>query len=241
MTHIHQQRLRYDPCFQVPSSGIHGSGRLVGRQICENSDVIASPCWRVLPSIKQLVVTMSSVELYGPICGKLINDAELPALGPGSSNQSVIDVLRSIDVSSIGNGREIRDGQMATCCLSGLWLLHNFLDESHTISQDVQSSTGSFWHGIMHRREPDYGNAKYWYRRVGSHPTYVPLMTAVREQHADFARSVTSDGDWDPFAFVDACQKAASNQTLQAICRDVALLEWQLLFDYCYQLAFAAD
>ena len=46
---------------------------------------------------------------------------------------------------------------MAACCLCGLWLLHDFLDESHSLSQEITTDTGSYWHGIMHRREPDYG------------------------------------------------------------------------------------
>ena len=53
---------------------------------------------------------------------------------------------------------------MAQACLAGLWLYHDFLDESHSISQEIATSTGSFWHGIMHRREPDPSNAKYWFR-----------------------------------------------------------------------------
>ena len=57
---------------------------------------------------------------------------------------------------------------MAAACLAGLWLHHNFLDESHTLSQDIDTTTGSYWHAIMHRREGDYGNAKYWLHRVGA-------------------------------------------------------------------------
>lgn len=181
---------------------------------------------------------MWNSEKYGTICAKLIKGAELPSLGPGRSNRAVIGVLQSLDESSIANGLEIRDPEMAMCCLSGLWLLHNYLGESHTISQNIPSSTGSFWHGIMHRREPDYGNAKYWFRRVGSHPAYDTLVTAVQERHSDFARRVTSAGTWDAFAFVDACQQAASDQPLNATCRQIALLEWQVLFDHCYQSAF---
>src|SRR5687768_16281564 len=41
----------------------------------------------------------------------------------------------------------------AKALLAALWLLHDFLDESHTISQGLNSPTGSYWHAIMHRRE----------------------------------------------------------------------------------------
>src|ERR1041384_5983899 len=51
----------------------------------------------------------------------------------------------------------------------GLYLRFNFLDKSHTVSQGIHSVEGSYWHAIMHRREPDYSNSKYWYRRVPAH------------------------------------------------------------------------
>ena len=69
----------------------------------------------------------------------------------------------------------------ARCCISALYLRHNFLDESHEISQEIDTIDGSYWHGIMHRREPDYDNAKYWFRRVPSHPVFGPLCEKARE------------------------------------------------------------
>src|SRR5690554_1595201 len=53
---------------------------------------------------------------------------------------------------------------------AGLWLYIDELDRSHTISQRMHDATGSFWHGIMHRREGDFGNSHYWFRRTGDHP-----------------------------------------------------------------------
>ena len=59
--------------------------------------------------------------------------------------------------------------------LAGLWLWHDWLDSSHTISQDIHTPTGSFWHAIMHRREGDFCNAKYWYARCQRHPTLAAM------------------------------------------------------------------
>jgi len=53
---------------------------------------------------------------------------------------------------------------------AALYLKHGCLDESHKISQSVETPTGSYWHGIMHRHEGDISNSKYWYARVGRHP-----------------------------------------------------------------------
>src|SRR5688500_18443569 len=58
---------------------------------------------------------------------------------------------------------------------SAALLWHDHLDASHTVSQNIETPDGSWLHGIMHRREPDYGNAKYWFRRVGQHEAYPKL------------------------------------------------------------------
>ena len=33
----------------------------------------------------------------------------------------------------------------------GLYLYLSCLDEAHRIAQDLESATGSYWHGMMHR------------------------------------------------------------------------------------------
>ena len=47
--------------------------------------------------------------------------------------------LAALDEAALFPSREVVDRNMASACLPGLWLLHDFLDESHTISQSVLS------------------------------------------------------------------------------------------------------
>lgn len=53
---------------------------------------------------------------------------------------------------------------------AALYLKHGYLEDCHRIAQQVPTANGSYWHGIMHRREGDIGNSHYWYRQVGRHP-----------------------------------------------------------------------
>src|SRR5438067_362975 len=108
---------------------------------------------------------------------RLITD-RLPALGAGSPNEAVRPQLAAMSVETAFADHKVVDRNAAHCCLSGLWLLHDFLDESHKISQEIETIEGSYWHGIMHRREPDYGNARYWFRRVPKHDIFEPLAAA---------------------------------------------------------------
>ena len=65
---------------------------------------------------------------------------------------------------------EVASREDARLVKAALYLKHGFLDDCHKIAQSVGTPNGSYWHGILHRREGDIGNSQYWYARVGRHP-----------------------------------------------------------------------
>ncbi|MFN7933659.1 MAG: hypothetical protein U0R19_10045 [Bryobacteraceae bacterium] len=119
---------------------------------------------------------------------------------------------------------------------SGLWLYFSCLDESHSLSQDIHTRDGSFWHGIMHRQEPDPGNSGYWFHKVGSHPVFPQLAAAAREllDQAPGARFKIKE-QWDPFAFIDFVEQARRKPGSpdEALALRIQRAEWQILFDHC--------
>jgi hypothetical protein len=120
----------------------------------------------------------------------------------------------------------ISDRGSATCLLAGLWLWHDFLDESHTLSQSIDTPAGCWWHAIMHRREGDFSNAKYWYRRASAHAR----LDRVGEGFESLIDPVMPR--WDPMAFVDLVEsvQARSDHPTYLACVELQRLEWSVLF-----------
>jgi hypothetical protein len=156
----------------------------------------------------------------------LIATPDLPGLGPEqpTSRRTAAEVNRLVDRFIAG---ATLPGTMQASLRSAALLWHDHLDASHEISQEIHTPEGSFLHGIMHRREPDYGNAKYWFQRVGSHPAFPKIADHVTRllevnMEKDLSARLAPRGKWDPLAFVDECEQAAHQpggpiKTLQAI------------------------
>ncbi len=99
---------------------------------------------------------------------------------------------------------------------SALWLYFDDLERSHSLSQDIHTPSGSYWHAIMHRREGDFWNSKYWFRKVGHHP-------------------VIGELGYDPFQFVDACEADGGRNAPELLATQRN--EWVTLFNWCLREA----
>jgi hypothetical protein len=155
----------------------------------------------------------------------LLTPERLAPLGPGTPQEEMRPKLAALSPSLLVPNA--RDERMAKACLAGLWLYHDFLDESHAISQDLPDSAGAFWHAIMHRREPDAWNSKYWWRKVGSHP----VLKQLGEQAPTLGYRYST-----PDSFVDYCERVRGKESEEEeLAKKVQLLEWKLLFEWCFQ------
>jgi len=156
-----------------------------------------------------------------------------------------LDQLAATGAAQLVSPQSLISSESGNCVRSALFLYLSALDDSHKISQDIPSATGSFLHGIMHRQEPDYPNSKYWFRRAGDHELFPPLRESTLEllgQHGEAANKRLRDEverrpAWDPYWFVDQCELASGGGELLGVLEQIQLLEWQLLFDYCYRKA----
>lgn len=113
--------------------------------------------------------------------------------------------------------------------MAGLYLYYTCMNDAHKLVQDLHTPEGSFWHGILHRQEPDAQNSGYWFRKVGKHPIFPALRDEAHRLRFDTGK------EWDPFEFIEFCEAARlrPGSEEERIALRVQLIEWQLLFDYC--------
>ena len=166
----------------------------------------------------------------------LIATGEVPRLGPQRRPEalSVAEIDRKVGdwFKTAGISIQIQPVLRSTALL---W--HDHLDESHTISQDIETRDGSWLHGIMHRREPDYGNAKYWFRRAGEHVAFPRLAERVADllkNDRTLCERLIDRGNWQSFAFVDACERAEQGKdaALNATLREIQAAEFDTLIEH---------
>ncbi|MBI1312292.1 hypothetical protein GC176_13465 [bacterium] len=223
----------------------------LGEQPFQNDD---APVWEL---IIRLAAAGTSIEVLpvddnsptdNLVVGDLLPiDAGLPEIAPHWPPRDrawLAECLRRFQSNVSTLDAAPRD-PVALC--AGLWLIHDFLDESHKLSQSMEGRgadrNGDYWHGIMHRREPDWSNSKYWFRRVGDHPIFFELSAIAGQllagsslSDADrWSRQLGVSNTWDPFAFVDLCQAAALDATseLASIARRIQWAEILLLLAHC--------
>ena len=190
---------------------------------------------------------------YTPAIADVIEKLEagnpLPTLVPQKAwSTKLTDALASTSVDELFHGESLKNNTFGDAIKSGLLLWNDALDESHNISQGLENQTGSYWHGIMHRREPDYSNAKYWFGRVGTHP----IFPQVREQAlailketpnpsdalARIAQTIETEENWDAYQFIDWCQAAeGASDDVTRFLQQVQAEEIKLLLAYSYRNA----
>ena len=114
-----------------------------------------------------------------------------------------------------------KDALKRTAMEAGLWLWIDELDRSHKSSQSREGDrTCDAWHAVMHRREGDFGNAKYWVRRVGEHSSHAGLFqsltllerTSLSSLQQRVYDKLTKAGAWRGEAMVDLCAEIGASQ-----------------------------
>ncbi|MFM8402682.1 MAG: hypothetical protein ACKOAU_07570 [Pirellula sp.] len=106
------------------------------------------------------------------------------------------------------------------------YLRIGLMEPAHGNVQDATLGIEAYVHGVIHRMEGDYWNAKYWFARVQD----AQLLTSIAKHIEELgsAPGILAQEWTGPESFVNACQarRSAPNDALV----DLAWLEWQALW-----------
>jgi hypothetical protein len=164
-------------------------------------------------------------------------------------------------LARLAKGKPVAEGRKAVAALSendlgakpqalpliqaALYLCFDCFEESHNIANEHEGTVAGNWiHAILHRREPDASNSKYWYARVkwpakvteavGRDALALLRKLAIPELEP-LAKKMERAKAWVPEAFVDLCdefrQKEPQTPAYRALA-GIQEIEWRALAEY---------
>jgi hypothetical protein len=155
---------------------------------------------------------------------------------------AIPSIIRSVETATPG-----ADAGTRGCLQAALWLLADDLPTAHVLCQDVPTAFGSAWHAHLHRREGDFSNSRYWWRRAKGLKWHAPENLSLGDQIAallqDAPRELAPWRDevrkgYDPTKLVDLVEQhhMEGESAFVAILREIQRLEWATLFLECFRM-----
>ncbi len=96
--------------------------------------------------------------------------------------------------------------------LALLW--HDRHDAAHELVQAREGDPDAdLLHALLHRREGDYGNARYWFAAAGAHALYAAAALAAPARALGVA---AGSGALDPVLMVEAVRAALAGERARA-------------------------
>jgi hypothetical protein len=140
---------------------------------------------------------------------------------------------------------EVLPNASVTDCLnlsSGLLQIYDFWEESHECAQTAddqgEKQISAHWHAICHRREPDPGNANYWWAKVRNNRisnSLVEIIAATEseltEDELDIAKSLIDHGKFNHRMMTSNAITACSGSGHEKFLRRVQKYELFFMFN----------
>ena len=162
---------------------------------------------------------------YSPFITDFLRQAQLPRL----SAQEPIPDKRLIQRIAVAEDHEIAkaNGPETRCIRSLLFIAAGGVDQAHRIVQEISTSDAAYIHGIVHRIDDDFDNARYWFRRAPMHPA-APEM--YRRAAAN-SLAVASHPIWDPLLVTDMVKTSRTAGVTEEL-RGILTIEFEVLLQF---------
>ena len=147
-------------------------------------------------------------------------------------DRELVRSLRETGDAVLAGEKILADPTMFALVRGGLFYALDSLPDAHAIFQESNDDTGAYWHGMLHRREGDFDNSRYWFRRAGAQPFFSEAHRNAATHSADMARQ----SNWDPYLFTGQCEQARFGaDELVGEMAALQRVEFDAIFDYCWR------
>ncbi len=113
---------------------------------------------------------------------------------------------------------------------AALLILADDLHTAHDIVQNIHTPHAAAFHAIIHRREADFWNSNYWWRRAQgiAWPTLPAELAPLLKPHQSTLGTLCTPS-YSPSTFTDIVEQHHRNPTLAPTLIHIQRLEWKSL------------
>jgi hypothetical protein len=138
-------------------------------------------------------------------------------------DDKLIEFLRSTDLARLSGFPPSH----VPYARSLLLLAAGDIEAAHRIAQESSSIDGAYVHGMIHRIEDDFDNARYWFFRAGVHPA----SPEIYRRAAANSQRIASHPTWDPGSVTDWLEESRSKGISEEL-RAVLRIESEVLLEH---------
>lgn len=142
---------------------------------------------------------------YSAFITDFLRAAQLPRISAQEPlpDQDLIQQVTAAKEKEIAPGT----GPTASCIRSLLFLAAGGLSQAHRIVQEMSTTDAAYIHGVIHRVDDDFDNARYWFRGARVHPAAAEMYRRASASSPTMSQSA----GWDPILVTDLLEKSRSS------------------------------
>lgn len=174
---------------------------------------------------------------YSDIVDAVLRNAELlKKLRPTEvSDVALLLKIRAASDADLAGGRKVASPLMLALARAGLVYACDSLEESHMIVQGISGDEAAYWHGMIHRREGDFENARYWFRRTGTLAVFAEIHRAA----SAVSSVVAAQSNWDPYLYTGLCeQEKYGEEDVRDQLVKLQIIEFRAMLDDAWRKSF---
>lgn len=164
---------------------------------------------------------------YSAFITEFLHTALLPRL---SAHEPLPD-KQLIERVAVAGEHEIAraSGPQARCTRSLLLLAAGGVSQAHRIVQEMSTPDAAYIHGVIHRVDDDFNNARYWFRSVRIHPAASEMYRRAAASSLTVARRPI----WDPVFVTDMVETSRTAGVTEEL-RVILTIEFEELLQFLW-------